>query len=84
MISICPFIANWVRGLSSQKQRCAKLTKLGVFLALRKGLAHDDCCTVFRLAPLLRDRIPDRALEPRPQLCQDLLVRRADGGRGSS
>jgi hypothetical protein len=27
MISMCQFIANWVRGLSSRKQRCAKLTK---------------------------------------------------------
>jgi hypothetical protein len=27
MISICQFIMNWVRGLSSRKQRCAKLTK---------------------------------------------------------
>ena len=27
MISMCQFIANWARGLSSRKQRCAKLTK---------------------------------------------------------
>jgi hypothetical protein len=28
MISMCQFIANRARGLSSHKQRCAKLTKL--------------------------------------------------------
>jgi hypothetical protein len=27
MVSICQFIANWLRGLSSRKERCANMTK---------------------------------------------------------
>jgi hypothetical protein len=49
MVSICQFIANWLRGLSSRKQRWAKLTKSSrssVSYALRVNLSAAELVVI--------------------------------------